>query len=259
MLRLATRTGPLTMSTMQAISLCAMLIAVMACGPGPSSPGTGKVPAASIPRSVVLGDIEMCGEAQPVLDLLRGTEHSTWKPVSATEGGHVIEWHVFTPRHFEDRGQPAAFDFTEVVCGRTAPDALTIEVVDGMVAEVNAAWAVPAATPDDGVSCKQALEEALGSTKGAPATQRDEWAKREMVLWVWSEPGLKTEVLIDTYNGEEDWVLLQDIPRRESEADTTFRPDEIAVGDLRVLMRFRCTPLVQQLARDILHDESGPN
>ena len=260
MLRPANGSGASKRCSLWLASGCVAVIAAMGCGPGrPVSREVGRVPEASLSHSVVLGGIEMCGEAQPVFDLLQGAEHPTWRPVSATEGGHTLQWHVFTPRHIEDQGRPAPFAFTDAVCGRTVPDVLTIEVVDGVVAEVNAAWAVPAATPTDGVSCKLALEEALGSTKGMPATQRDEWAQREMVLWVWSEPGLKTEVLIDTYDGEKDWVLLQDVPSRGSDVDTTFRPDDMAVGDLRVLMRFRCTPLVQQLARDILRDESGQN
>lgn len=237
---------------MRSLSGCAMLIAVTACGPAPTVPVAGKVPAAAEPRPVVLGGIGMCGEAQPVLDLLQGTEHPTWEPVASAEGDHVIGWHAFTPRHFEDRGRPAPFDFREAVCGRTTPDALTIQVVDGMVAELNAAWAVPAVTPADGLSCKQALEEVLGSMRGTPATHRDEWARRAMVMWVWSEPGLKTEVMIDTYDGTNDWQLVHDIPHDAPDVDATFRPDGLAVGDVRVVMRFRCTPLLQQLARDAL-------
>ena len=41
-------------------------------------PVTGQVPTAFRPHPVVLGGIEMCGEAQPVLDLLEGTEHPAW-------------------------------------------------------------------------------------------------------------------------------------------------------------------------------------
>jgi hypothetical protein len=232
-----------------------MLIVAVGCGPGPSSPGTDRVPEAALPRPVVLGGIEMCGEAEPVLVLLQGTEHPTWEPVSAERGGHVIRWHAFTPHQLADQGRPNGFAIRETVCGRTDPDVLTLEVVDGRVAEVNAAWSVPAADPSEALSCKQALEQGLGSTRGTPATHRDEWDAREMVMWVWSEPGLKTEVLIDTYNGADDWELLHDIPRRGTGVDPIFRPDDMEVGDVRVLMRFRCTPIVQQLARDMLREE----
>lgn len=242
--------------SMRSVAECALLVAVVGCGPGPSPLQTDRVPAATLPRPVVLGGIEICGEAQPVLDLLQGAEHPSWNPVSATEGGHVIQWHLFAPRRLEDPERPAGLDYGGAVCGRTAPDALTFEVVDGMIAEVNAAWAVPPGDAADGLWCKQDLENAFGSAKGEPTTHRDEWAERGMTLWVWSEPGLKTEILIDTYDGAGDWELLHDIPRSGPEVDTTFRPDDMAVGDLRVLMRFRCTPLVQQLARDILRDET---
>ena len=253
-------TGPSKRCPLWLAAGCVTMVAAMGCGPGRSvSREAGRVPEASLSHAVVLGSIEMCGEARPVLDRLEGAEHPTWETVSATAGGHVLQWHVFTPRHIDDRRRLAAFDRAREVCGRAVPDVLTFEVVDGMVAEVNAAWTVPAAAPTDDLSCKQDLEDALVAAKGEPVTHRDEWAEREMVLWVWSEPGLKTEVLIDTYDGEKDWELLHDIPRRGPDVDTTFRPEDMAVGDLRVLMRFRCTPLVQQLARDILHEQSRQN
>lgn len=236
---------------------CAMVIAAMGCGPGPSSSTmTRRVPAAARAHPVVLGGIELCGQAQPVLDLLQGTEHPTWTRAPTDDGGHVVRWHAFTPGLVEDHGRPAVFDVTETVCGRTSPDVLALEVVDGLVAEVHAAWAIPAGTTADGLACKQALEEALGSAKGVPTTHRDDWAERGMALWVWSERGLKTEVLIEAYREAEQRALLGKMPLGP-EIDGPVLPGEMAIGDVRVVMTFKCTPLVQQLARDVLRDETG--